>query len=190
MLRCNWLSFNFKSTWEENAWINEPLTHFCIKDPLGNLRALDPSPRECRHMHHLAHNLWELREPLKSPSTAKSLTPEVILASLLLLSQELWNRPEAECRRSGRGPAPVAVAERVIFGFLEEASPRAARVNGGSAAALSSRPSLQPGAACPGPHFWARACPLPSALAGPLLCLAAFVCPPSSVQMTVPLGST
>lgn len=139
-------------------------------------------------MHHLAHNFWELREPLKSPSIAKSLIPEVILASLRLLSQELWNRPEAECQRRGRAPAPVAVTERVIFGFLEEASPRAACVSGGSAAALSSRPSFSPWPPVQGLTSGQGLVPCRPALAGPLLCLAAFVCPPSSVQMTVPGG--
>lgn len=60
------------------------------------------------------------------------------------------------------------------------------------AAALSSRPSPWPVAASRGPYFPAGtgspAVPL-WPLAGPLLCLPAFCSPPSSVQMSVPLGS-
>ena len=65
------------------------------------------APERCLHTHHLAHNIWELRELLESSSVPKSLIPEVILASLLL-SHELSNRPEAEYQRRGGVPAPVA----------------------------------------------------------------------------------
>lgn len=144
MLMCNWLPFNFKSKekynlkalyLEEKGWKTEPLTLFWIKDPLGNLRALDPSPRKRMHTHHLALNFWELGEP-------PSLIPP-------RLSLELQNHPEAKYRAEAESHT-VAVTERVISGADSPGGSLSwSSVCQEPPAALSSRPSLQPPTACP-----------------------------------------
>lgn len=65
-------------TCEKKIWKNEPLTLFCIKGPLGNLRTLDPSPRKCLQRAPFGSQFLGTLRASKSPSIHKSLTPEVI----------------------------------------------------------------------------------------------------------------
>lgn len=127
--------------------------------------------------HHLAHNIWELLEPLKSPSVAKSLIPEVMILASLLLSHELRNCPEAEYQRRGRVPAPVAGTWSLVSFRKPPLELRVWRVGQSCLYLVAASPRLTSSQGL---------VPWRPALARSLLVLAAFVQPPSSMQMTVP----